>query len=49
MKEAEAAKLVTDLIRAVHELNKYWKTPTIYAAKVKRLGTEIIRHLTTEK
>ena len=49
MKEAEAAKLVTDLIRAVHKLNKYWRTPTPYAAVVKRRGAEIIKLLTTEK
>ena len=49
MKETEAAKLVMDLIRAVHKLNKYWQTPARYAEVVKKLGTEIIKLLTTEE
>ena len=49
MKEAEAATLVMNLIRAVHKLNKYWKTPTTYAEVVVKLSAEIIKLLTTEK
>ena len=49
MKEAEAAILVMELIRAVHKLNKYWQTPARYAEVVKKRGAEIIRLLTTEK